>query len=237
MNLLALASRALLLIGTLLYLGLAALALRVYIREVELFSVVTLGIVIQVIAGLPMLAFLAARKMDPVLPYATWLVFMTVALAISGFLGVPSDSVTRANPSLSFAAEIEELRGAMWIREVADLKVALAEARDEDEREALQAKIEAAKNSVSSESHPEEYRQLEIINAKLARAKTHTSTRQLVVFDAERSSGTMLMAAFIILAGAWMLDREQRLAENSEVLGDYGPREDAELVDEAELGS
>lgn len=196
--------------GTVLYVAMGVLALLTYMWNVEFFSFVTLGIALQVAVALPVIAALLGRMKIPTVSYVKWLLALAVALSVSGALGVPSGS-SRTFPTVdnlkakAEAIEADELGG----REKLELAIELAELNsdDEDGQKVIKDKIEKVDDGISKEDRKEAKREIAVLRAKARLASVGSEARQLAVFSAEKRSGIMLLAAFIMFAGAWMLSR------------------------------
>ncbi len=196
--------------GTALYVAMGVLALMTYMWNVEFFSFVTLGIALQIAVALPVVAALLGRMKIPTVSYVKWLLALTVALSVSGALGVPSGS-SRTFPAVDSlkakaeAIEADDLGG----REKLELAIELAELNsdDEDGQQVIKDKIAKVDDSISKEDRKEAKREIAVLRAKARLAAVGGEARQMAIFSAEKRSGVMLLAAFIMFAGAWMLSR------------------------------
>ncbi len=196
--------------GTALYVAMGVLALMTYMWNVEFFSFVTLGIALQIAVALPVVAALLGRMKIPTVSYVKWLLALTVALSASGALGVPSGS-SRIFPAVDSlkakaeAIEADDLGG----REKLELAIELAELNsdDEDGQQVIKDKIAKVDDSISKKDRKEAKREIAVLRAKARLAAVGGEARQMAIFSAEKRSGLMLLAAFIMFAGAWMLSR------------------------------
>ncbi|MEZ6197121.1 MAG: hypothetical protein R3F20_15545 [Planctomycetota bacterium] len=203
--------RLFLLIGTVAYAAIAVLALLTFMKHVAIFSLATLGIAIQVALALPLIAFLFAGRSMPVLPYARWMAGLVSVLAIAGLLGVPTGTSEARDPQLAIEAAKAGVGEDMNARKILDLKVDLAGA-DKDDRKDIEKKIEEAQKEISDKDKEELQREMAVLEAKEDLARFDSAARGSSLRDAERRNALLVIAAFLVLAGAWMMDRDGKPA-------------------------
>ncbi len=201
--------RLILVVGTVLYVITGVLALLTYIWNVEFFGFAALGIALQVAVAVPMVGFLLGRMKLTVVDYAKWLLALSVALAVSGYLGVPAGS-SRAFPQVdALKAKAEAIEASdLGGRERLELKVDLAAADSDDEKKTIKEKIDKIADSISKEDRKEAEQDIAVLRAKARLATVTAQARQSSLYAAEKRSGIMLLSAFILFAGAWLMSRE-----------------------------
>jgi hypothetical protein len=200
--------RLVLLIGTLSYAAVGCLALMSWIANVEIFSLATLGLLVQIALAVPLVAFLFGGRSMPVLPYAQWLVAVVSVLAISGMLGVPSDSHRSDDARRAIEIDIAGVKEDMGARKILVLKRDLAEA-EKEKREGIQKEIEEITKDISDKEKEELERKVNGLEAKGSIARFDEPSRTASLLAAERRNVLLVLAAFVALAGAWLMDREK----------------------------
>ncbi|MEE9393861.1 MAG: hypothetical protein V3W41_15275 [Planctomycetota bacterium] len=208
--------RLVLLIGTGLYGAMGVLALLTYIWHVEVFAFVTLGIVLQIVLALPVVAFLIGKAKIPVLDYAKWFLAAIVALSVSGFLGVPSGSYRYFPSAVGLKADASSIEaGDLGGREKLELMVDLAGAESDDEKKAIRKKLKAVDEGISDGDRKDAERELAVLKAKARLVTADSDAREIALFSAEKRSALMLLAAFIMFAGAWLMSRADSSRETA----------------------
>ncbi|MCB9833311.1 MAG: hypothetical protein H6807_12635 [Planctomycetes bacterium] len=199
--------RLVLLIGTIAYAVVGVLALLSYMDNVAFLSLATLGIVVQVALALPLIAFLFGGQKMPVLPYAKWLALLVGLLAVAGMLGVPRGSHQDDDLRMSIERRKTSIRDDLGARDGLKLKRELA-AADKDEEKEVQKKIDDLAKELSDKEKEELNKELKVLDAEADLLRFDEVGRVSDLLAAERRNVLMVIAAFVILAGAWLMDRE-----------------------------
>lgn len=201
-------SRLLVLVGTVVYLALTALSLLTYVTNVAMFSWVTLGIAVQVLLGVPFILHLFLGAKFPAGDYARWLALLVSVLAVSGYLGVPRG--TYEQRILRFASQAEEadIADDMGALEVLELKVKLAKADSDGDKEELRKKIENVTKELSEADKKKLEQKKDVLEAEGKIEEFKAPGRAVALHGAEGRAGLIVIAAFLILAGCWMTDRQ-----------------------------
>ncbi|MCB1282469.1 MAG: hypothetical protein KDB18_13185 [Salinibacterium sp.] len=204
--------RLLLLIGTVSYAVVSVLSLLAYVFHAEFLSLVTLGLAVQVAVALPLLAFLFQSQRMPVLPYAKWLVGLVSVLAVAGLLGVPSGSNRISFEEQNIRAAMKSLEADVGELDRLELALDLAKAEGDEDKKAVREKIKDIGKDLSDKDKESAMRERQILEAESAIANFHDAKRGMALYHAEKRNGLLILAAFLILAGAWLMEREPTAA-------------------------
>jgi hypothetical protein len=204
-------ARLVLMVGTIVYVAATVLALLTYVVNGALISFATLGIAIQVVLGLPLLAMLFMGAKFPALDYAKWLAATVSVLAVAGYVGIPRGSYEQRGMRLGFESDEQAIREDMGALETLELKEDLADADGDDKKE-IEEKLKKVGNDLSKEDKEELQKKAAVLDAKKNIEQFKGASRAKALHAGEGRNGLIILGAFLALAGAYGMRREEETA-------------------------
>ncbi|MEM6551878.1 MAG: hypothetical protein AAF750_07100 [Planctomycetota bacterium] len=198
-------NKLLLLIGSVAYIALLALQWLTYTSNVEFSILMSIALIVQALAGVPVVLYALGLFPVPIAAYSKALFALVAVLAVSGMVGVPQGAISMADArSDAITLKMTELTNELSNKEeVLDESLEIAEEHgDKDATDFAKEMQEATKKEKKpADFDKDDRKELRVLAAEKAIAEFNETGNRMRLVNSMPRNLLIVLAAFIILLG------------------------------------